>query len=192
MKPSSFRTAWLHTSNGIAHICARCPDRSEAEQRAARAGLRLSHGTCEECQLIELAVFESQAGGPAPHAPAAVASTPQAAAARLEFLSVHEVAGVCGLAPFDVITRLRPVHWIVGRHYLAELDGYWLRERDLPDLVGVLSTNGHTEAARALWNWLVERVQKAMQAGLQVDDLRHRLGPAASRTWMSDWEARQP
>lgn len=43
------RTAWLRTEGRFAIICASCPDRAVAEVRAQRAGLGLSHGTCDEC-----------------------------------------------------------------------------------------------------------------------------------------------
>lgn len=46
------RTAWISTDRGFATICASCPDREEAEARAKRAGLKLSHGTCDDCLPI--------------------------------------------------------------------------------------------------------------------------------------------
>lgn len=58
---SAPRTAWLRTENGLAIICAWCPDKVEAEARAARAGLKCSHGVCPECAVEHFDEKESEA-----------------------------------------------------------------------------------------------------------------------------------
>lgn len=45
--------AWLGMSPAFerptVRICARCPDKSEAEEMATEAGLDMTHGECLEC-----------------------------------------------------------------------------------------------------------------------------------------------
>ncbi len=54
------RTAWLRIENGLAIICAWCPDKAQAEARAARAGLKCSHGICPECAAEHLEESEAK------------------------------------------------------------------------------------------------------------------------------------
>lgn len=53
---STPRTAWLRTEGGTAIICAWCDDKQLADERATAAGLKLSHGICEDCVKHKLGV----------------------------------------------------------------------------------------------------------------------------------------
>jgi hypothetical protein len=158
-----FNTAWLRTDRGHAYICSWCPDAEAAERRAAERHLRVSHTICDECRVrvLSLDAGTAQVAEHSPGAPAqaAAASTPSAGAACVVFLPVQEVSEICGVDGFEIVSKLRPEHWLLGRHYrgLPGAGGFEIAETALPDLVGEFSTAGRKSAALALWRWLVAR-----------------------------------
>lgn len=97
-------------------------------------------------------------------AQAAAASTPEAGAACVDFVPLHEVARICGVDAFEIITRLRPEHWLLGRHYrgLPGDGGFEILIGALPDLTGEFSVNGRKAAALSLWQWLIERSERRL------------------------------
>lgn len=48
--------AWLGVRDGLARICAWCPDKAVADLHGLNLGLKLSHGLCPSC-------LQSQLGG---------------------------------------------------------------------------------------------------------------------------------
>lgn len=162
-----FNTAWLRTEKGHAVICSWCADAMAAERRARECGLGVTHGICDECR----ANFDSGTAQATEHshgapAQAAAASTPLAAAAWVDYIPLHEVARICGIDGFEIISQLRPEWWLLGRHYrgLPGDGGFEILIGALPDLTGNFSVNGRQGAALALMRWLIERSEQRLLA----------------------------
>lgn len=212
MMKSITRTAWLRIEHGQAIICAWCPDKIEAEARAARASLPVSHGICLECKSRQLSDVTADSFGPvakpicvassrtAPGVttPAAV-STPTGTAVRITFIPLWQVAEVCQLS-CDRIEALRPEHWVRDRDWSQLPHGMQIRENSLADLVGEFSVSGELNAARLLWCWLVDRTEERIAAGSGAPDgpsvksaARVNAAPARmlNEHWLNRWERAQ-
>lgn len=180
--------AWLGFSGGFAHICAWCPDRHVADAMAVAAAIKQSHGICPECgerlcgipreQIAALffdpstACFSSE-HSQAPHAEAAVASTPSASAARVDdFVAAEILAEVCGLSSYDLLTRHRPSHWGAPRDFRMEGSHILFSVAALPDLDDALGEAGLTAAAAKLRAWWMQRTAPSLAST-----------PAAATPW---------
>jgi hypothetical protein len=89
--------------------------------------------------------------------PAAAASTPQAAGAGVEFISVLQLAAIIGVSSYLLDTKLRPAHWGAPREIRYSGREMLYAVAVLPELERELAAGGLYELAVKLRRWLDEQ-----------------------------------
>jgi hypothetical protein len=87
----------------------------------------------------------------------AAASTPPAAAARVVFVNVQELAEVCGISAYRLHTHHKPKHWGVPHDWRFQGTATLYNLAAVPELVDELGEAGLTQEAEVLRRWWMNR-----------------------------------
>lgn len=93
----------------------------------------------------------------------AQASTPPVAAAGVEFISVVELAAICGISSYLIETKFRPSEWVITRELRWNGRNMLYAVTALPALVQIFTLAGLYDAALKLECWLERRRQPATE-----------------------------
>lgn len=85
----------------------------------------------------------------------------EAVRAVSNYLPLADVARVCVLAEYTLLSRYWPAHWAVPRDWRWVRTAILVNEASLPDLVSELRENGQAGTAAVLQKWLDENAAEA-------------------------------